>query len=71
MCDVEIDLLVCQNDLLMNWNWVVGYFFVCIDGMVDLDGDGILEMVMEYYLGKDDFFCNVSLMLYIDVEQDQ
>ncbi len=71
MRDPATDPLARQNDPPMNWNWNAGYLFVRIDGMVDLDGDGTPETVLEYHLGRDEFLRNVSITLHTDVTEDE
>ncbi|MGH1435128.1 MAG: MbnP family protein [Lewinella sp.] len=68
--DTETDPLARQSDPPMNWNWNAGYIFVRIDGMVDLDGDGTPETVMEYHLGKEAFRRTVAKDLHTDIEDD-
>lgn len=65
-CDVE-DLFVIQF-LVMYWNWNFGYCFLCIDGKVDIDGDGMMDEIMVFYLGINNMLQNVSFIVYKDVE---
>lgn len=53
----------------MHWNWNTGYRFVRIDGMVDTDGDGTVETLMELHLGTDPFLTNLSYTIHKDVEE--
>ena len=45
----------------MHWNWMSGYKFIRIDGMVDTDGDGTPETGMQFHTGSSDFFKNMEL----------
>lgn len=68
--DSETDPLARQTTPPMNWNWDAGYIFVRIDGMIDLNGDGTPETVMEYHLGKEPFRRMIAKDLHTDIEDD-
>jgi hypothetical protein len=57
------------QDPPMSWNWNTGYRFVRIDGLVDADGDGTPEEVMEFHLGLDDFLTELEYTVHEDVEK--
>jgi hypothetical protein len=39
----------------MHWSWDAGYRFLNIGGQVDTDGDGTVDEVLEYHIGKEQF----------------
>lgn len=57
------------QDPPMHWNWNAGYRFVRIDGLVDTDGDGTPESVMEFHLGTDAFLTGIEHTVHKDVEK--
>ena len=53
----------------MHWNWNAGYRFIRVDGMVDTDGDGTVETLMQFHIGTDAFLTNLSYEIHKDVEE--
>jgi hypothetical protein len=68
--DAETDPLARQTTPPMNWNWNAGYIFVRIDGMVDLDGDGTPETIMEYHVGKEPFRRSITKDINTTIDKD-
>jgi hypothetical protein len=50
----------------MHWSWDSGYRFLNIGGEVDTDGDGTVDGLLEYHIGKDSF----ARMFSVEVEQE-
>lgn len=44
----------------MHWSWSTGYKFLRIDGMSDLDGDGVPETPIVYHLGNEDMRTGIT-----------
>jgi len=44
----------------MHWNWMSGYKFLRIDGIVDTDGDGQVDTPIWFHLGTDAFFSTLT-----------
>ncbi len=44
----------------MHWNWNTGYKFLRVDGMVDTDGDNVVDTAVEYHLGTNEFFTTLQ-----------
>jgi len=52
---------LAQQSPSMHWGWTSGYFFLCIDGMVDVSGDGFVDTSFEIYCIGDNLYTNTSV----------
>lgn len=43
----------------MHWGWAAGYRFIAAEGMVDQDGDQVLETVLQYHAVSDDYYTEI------------
>ncbi|MEM7657988.1 MAG: MbnP family protein [Bacteroidota bacterium] len=55
----------------MHWNWDAGYRFLNIGGEVDTDGDGEVDSLLEYHIGKDAFARMVMLEAHKEADSEQ
>ncbi len=58
----------------MHWSWNAGYRFLRVDGLVDTNGNGELEVIaeeaMEYHLGTNNFLTNLDININQEFEDD-
>lgn len=64
------------NDATMHWGWApaMGYKFVVIEGLVDANGDGVLDAsdtVVEYHLATDDLLTEAGVELHHDLVEGE
>jgi hypothetical protein len=45
----------------MHWGWAAGYRFIAAEGMVDKDGDQVLETPLQYHAVSDDYYTEIVL----------
>tara|TARA_B100001093_G_scaffold516855_1_gene596703 strand:+ start:77 stop:1027 length:951 start_codon:yes stop_codon:yes gene_type:complete len=45
----------------MHWGWAAGYRFIAAEGMVDTDGDEVLETALQYHAVSDDYYTEIVI----------
>lgn len=51
----------------MHWSWNSGYIFMAVEGMVDVDGDQVMDSTLTYHIGTDNYLMPIDLMPHMDV----
>lgn len=52
----------------MHWSWDAGYKFFVMEGMVDTDGDDVVDSLLEIHIGGDLNYVPVEIELHTDVD---
>jgi len=65
---LDADNPLANQSPSMHWNWDVGYKFFVIEGMVDSDGDDVVDSTLEIHLGGDSFYIPVEVETQTDVD---
>lgn len=45
----------------MHWNWNSGYRFIVIEGLVDYDGDQVLDSAFQYHIGAETLYREIMI----------
>jgi len=61
---------LAAQETSMHWNWMSGYKFMRIDGMVDTNNDGAVDTEVQYHLGTDAFFTNLDSPFQHEITPD-
>lgn len=59
---------LAQQDPAMHWNWNTGYIFAKLEGMIDTDGDNVVDAVWQRHIGKNEMHRMVNIAISTPIE---